>query len=460
MSHSLWALAPIVLIFLVIWWMLRDPKPKANHKAAKEAAGAAIWGALGAWAWSAFGKRLVDRLGFWPKVIGGLVVALVLAVIFRAPEVAWPIAAAVVGLIVYRIVHGKREHVLKPDRIVRDWAQTVQDNETLSKVLRGSTAKVAGQDEHGFTVAVELAGGRTAKDVQGVEDRLESVFHVDRDTLRVLPDRSAHRVMLRFMTKDPLEKSVPWPGPQARSITEPIPLGVDEHGEPVSLQLEGQNLLIAGQTRAGKSTICEVLIRSLQACRDTRLWLIDCKPGGVEFGRFRKQAFHFATEPAEVVQLLRVALEEIRNRGRVMAENGLQTWPVSAERPAVVIVVDELAEVPDEGKVIIDSIVRLGLAMRVQLVACTQHPSVKTFGELGGSLRSQLTCTIGLRCSAGEARMVFGEQAQAEGWGLLMGPKGSFMVRDEQHPEPLRCRGYWPGGAPRLTVVHDEEQTA
>lgn len=460
MTHSLWSLVPIVLVFLVIWWMLRDPKKgkKGERKSrVREEAAAAAWGALGMWAWTKFGKRMLDRTPLVWKVIGGLFLAGVLALVFRAPELAWPVFVGTLGLVGYALLHRKGERVPKPEQIVKNWSQTVLDNDTL-KVLRGSTAKVTAQDEHGFTVEVTLAGGRTAKDVQGIESNLESVFHADRGTLTVLPARAAHQVLLRFMTKDPLEKSVPWPGPEARSIKDPIPLGVDEHGQPVSVNLLGQHALVAGQTGAGKSTVGEVLLRSLLAMDDVRVWGVD--PKMVEQARFRKELARFATEPDEIVQLLAAAREEIRERRRVMADNGLTTWPTSPERPAIVVLVDELAEVPDDGKLIIDSIVRLGRAMRVQVVACTQHPSVKTFGELGGSLRSQLSLTIGLRCTSGEARMIFGDQAQQEGWGLLMGPPGALMLRDADHREPVRIRAYWPGGAPRLTVVKDEAQTA
>lgn len=454
MSHTLLGLLPLVLVALALWWMLRDPKRKANKSPAREAAVAAVWGAVGAWAWTTFGKRLLERVPFWWKVIGGLVLAGVLAFVARMPELAWAILLGVLGLVGYRIVRGKREHVAKPERIVRDWAQTVQENDTLSRPLRGSTARVAAQDEHGFTVAVELAGGRTAKDVQGVESNLESVFRVPTGSLRVLPDKAAaHRVLLRFTTKDPLERSVSWPGPEARSITQPVPLGVDEHGSVVKVNLIGQHGLVAGQTGAGKSTVAEVLLRSLLAMDDVEVWGVD--PKMVEQSRFRKELARFATEPDEICQLLAAAKAEIRERRHMMAENELTTWPTSPERPAIVVLIDELAEVPDDGKLLIDSIVRTGRAMRVQVIAATQHPSVKTFGELGGSLRSQLSLTIGLRSTASEARMIFGESAQAEGWGLLMGPPGSLMLRDAEHPEPVRIRAYWPGGTPRLSVVKE-----
>lgn len=433
---------------------------KKGKTPARQAAAAATWGLLGAWAWSTIGKPLLERIPFWWKVIGGLLLAGVLAVIARMPELAWPIFAGVLGLIAYRIVGGKRDRSLKPERIVRDWAQTVQENDTLSKALRGSSAKVAARDEHGFTVAVELAGGRTARDVQGIESNLESVFRVDRETLRVLPDKSAHRVLLRFMVRDPLDKSVPWPGPTARSIKDAVPLGVDENGKVVELHLEGQHVLIAGTTGAGKSTVgAGIILPSLLAMEDVEVWGVDPKMG-VELGRFRKELGRLATEPDDIVQLLAAARQEIKARGDMMSENGLQTWPTSRERKALIVLVDEMAEVSDDGKILIDGLVRLGRAMRVQVIGCTQHPSVRTFGELGGSLRSQLGVTIGLKSTASEARMIFGESAQAEGWGLLMGPPGSLMVRDSEHTSPVRVRAYWPGGAPRLTVVKDEEQTA
>ena len=123
--------------------------------------------------------------------------------------------------------------------------------------------------------------------------------------------------------------------------------------------------------------------------QDVEVWGVDAKPGGVELSRWRKQMGRFATEHEEIVQLLGDAREEITTRGQLMAANGLQTYPVSPERKALVVLVDELAEIPPEAKVILDSIVRMGRAMAVILVCATQRPSASALGELGGNLSAR-----------------------------------------------------------------------
>ena len=316
--------------------------------------------------------------------------------------------------------------------------------------MKGFTVTRVERDKIGRTVHVKLAGGRTAAEVQRLASNLDALFEARVGGVRVQADpAAAHLVQLRVLPKDPLERSIAWPGPAAGSIADPVPLGVDEQGQVVRVNLLGQHVLVAGVTGSGKSTVCEVLVRSLLAMDDVAVWLVDCKPGGVEFGRFRKQAARFASEPTDVVQLLTAARDEITERGRVMSENGLQAYPVSTERRALVVVIDELAELPAEGKAIVDSIVRLGRAMRVGIVCATQRPSASALGELGGNLRSQLTCTIGLRVrTPAESRIVFGEAAQADGWRAdRLTVRGSFLLKDDDHGEPIPARAFWPGGA-------------
>ncbi len=77
-----------------------------------------------------------------------------------------------------------------------------------------------------------------------------------------------------------------------------------------------------------------------------------------------------------------------------MAAEGHRTWEPSPDRPALVIVVDEYAELADdapEAMANADSIARLGRAVAVGLIAATQ----KAMGQ--GAVRSQMDIRVSFR---------------------------------------------------------------
>ena len=90
--------------------------------------------------------------------------------------------------------------------------------------------------------------------------------------------------------------------------------------------------------------------------------------------------------------------------------------------PALVIVVDEYAEMPAEAQDYADSVARRGRAVAVNLLAATQRPTQEAMG--GNAVRSQMDVRICLRVR--ERRDV----------DLILG-QGSFasrMARAHAHP--------------------------
>ena len=76
--------------------------------------------------------------------------------------------------------------------------------------------------------------------------------------VRVLRDpRDAARASVLIDRRDPFEDAAPmsWPAADADALSlwEPIPLGVDEQGEQVAIELVERNVLIGGEPGAGKS---------------------------------------------------------------------------------------------------------------------------------------------------------------------------------------------------------------
>jgi DNA segregation ATPase FtsK/SpoIIIE, S-DNA-T family len=76
--------------------------------------------------------------------------------------------------------------------------------------------------------------------------------------------------------------------PRTYSIYDPIPLGIDEDGNPVNVTLMYRNLLVGGEPGSGKLSLLNTIIAHCPVCPDARLVLIDGKV--VEFGLWREAA--------------------------------------------------------------------------------------------------------------------------------------------------------------------------
>src|SRR5919202_1006381 len=77
----------------------------------------------------------------------------------------------------------------------------------------------------------------------------------------------------------------------SRSIYDPVPFGIDENGDPVTVTLMYRNLLAGGEPGSGKSSLLNTIIAHAVLCSDVKLWLFDGKI--VELGLWRPVADTF-----------------------------------------------------------------------------------------------------------------------------------------------------------------------
>jgi hypothetical protein len=122
--------------------------------------------------------------------------------------------------------------------------------------------------------------------------------------------------------------------------------------------------------------------------------------------------------------------------------------------PALVIIVDEYAELADEAPEAMsdtDSIARLGRAVAVTIVAATQRPTQKAMGQ--GAVRSQMDTRICFRVrERKDVDLVLGQGMLTAGWHAhTLNAPGKFLVSAPEHTTPKRARAY---------LVTDEDVTS
>jgi len=113
--------------------------------------------------------------------------------------------------------------------------------------------------------------------------------------------------------------------------------------------------------------------------------------------------------------------------------------------PALVIIVDEYAELADDAPDATrnaDSIARRGRAVAVTLIAATQRPTQKAMGQ--GALRSQMDVRICFRVrERKDVEMVLGQGMLTAGWHAhTLNAPGKFLISAPEHDTPRRARAY------------------
>ena len=212
--------------------------------------------------------------------------------------------------------------------------------------------------------------------------------------------------------------------------------------------------LVAGSTGSGKSVCLNaILISMLYKCSpdDVRIILVD--PKFVEFNIYENMPHllipHIITEPAQAVNALNWAIEEMERRNRCFGQyyvrsideyNDLDEVKSGQEKkmPYIVIVVDELADLMlTTKKEIEDRILRLAQKARsagIHMILATQRPSVDI---ITGTIKANLPSRIAFSLTNYVDSKTIIDQGGAE---KLLG-RGDMLYLPRNLGEPQRLLG-------------------
>jgi S-DNA-T family DNA segregation ATPase FtsK/SpoIIIE len=334
--------------------------------------------------------------------------------------------------------HRRRRAKARVEKTISAWPD-VADNAGLP----GSEILSVVVDVWGWTARVLLRKGATTEQVISKIPALESGLGLRPGSMRVLPDgKRADRFIMRVIEKDPHADPTLWPGRWITSVTKPMEIGLSEDGRPVRVLLLRRNVLIGGIMGSGKSGVLNIIIANLAGCRDVELWGIDMK-GGMELQPWAACFTRLAFTPDQASQLFCDAVKRLNERAARMAAEGKRVWEPTPDDPALIIIADEYAELPDDAQKSSDSVARRGRAVAVNLIAATQRPTQAAMGK-NTAVRSQMDIRICLRVrEPRDADLILGQGSVNSGWHAHKLTKpGEFLISSPEHAMPERNRAY------------------
>lgn len=312
--------------------------------------------------------------------------------------------------------------------------------------LAGARMVSADVTRWGWSGRIKMRRGQHYTDAVNAVPALESALGSRVGAVRVeAVSDDAAEFTLRLVESDPHKDPIPWVprlGRRPASIKDPFTVGVWEDGTDCRLSILRQHVLIGGATDSGKSGLLNVILGRVAECADAAVWGIDLKEG-MELAPWRKVLNRLATNQSAAAGLLREAVAELERRAAFLAEQGIREWEPTADAPALLVMIDEYAELPKAARLLADSIARRGRAVAVMLLVATQRPTQTTMGD-GTAIRSQMNIRFCLRVvERGDVDLILGAGALTAGWDTTgFDAPGKFLVRGPGLDTPRRARAY------------------
>ena len=306
--------------------------------------------------------------------------------------------------------------------------------------------------EAGLVATLDLSGRWTAARVAAPDTvgRIRAALSVPNAVRAdVVPGDVGDEVELRIRTRERRPDAL-WTPDRAGSI------GVDtDTGQAVPIP--PGRLLVAGTSGAGKSVALRVLMASaLLAEEPTAVIYLDGK--GEESSLWLHNV-RVAVEPDEVDQAITEVTEEAHERRDLMRANRVATWTPTEERPRLVVVVDEGAEIiamDDRRRGLVDrlcSLARVGRSRRIDVVWCTQKPTI------GDGIPRQVNGVMDTRlvlrtAGATETRQVLGPEWRAH---ELTGAGLAYLVGTGRGPDQPPIQVWDLSADATVTALPDRE---
>ncbi len=304
----------------------------------------------------------------------------------------------------------------------------------------------------GYRLTLKLRSGTSFDDLVRLVPNLE--VHYGVREVRVEREVSnGSRAYATFCLRNPFgQGAIPWPGVYGKSVSgwDPIPIGINEDGDVVSIPIPGNNLSVGGEPGSGKSVELSVIIANLLHDPTVHLYLFDGK--GVEFGAWIPLASGYVgADLSDGVSLLDTILANMEDRYATMASKGVRKLERHHGLGLMVVVIDELpfysansdTKASKEFNNKLRDVVARGRAAGIVTIFAAQKPSADT---IPSAIRDLINLRLAFRCSTKEAS----DTILGGGW-ASQGFSATSIAPDERgvglflggNGVPQKIRGYW-----------------
>lgn len=332
---------------------------------------------------------------------------------------------------------------LRRGRVRRRWAQACI---TAGAGERFHTPRARGVE---IVPAGELLDVRVQRgsSVPALEQRRPELTAATRAMdVRVRQDpANGARAHVLVQRADPFAGGRPlaWPNVDAETINlwDPVPVGADEHGRPVTVTLPEHSLFLAGEPGAGKTSALQMLVAAAALDPNVTLTILDGKE--VDLVDWRPRCYRFAGANVKAATAaLKDANAWMTTANATLPEQGRKK--VKRGDPLHVVVVDELGYYAGAGNTVTDALrdlVQRGRSAGVIVLAATQKPDSKLVPT---TLRDLFGYRLTLRCNTPEASdMSLGKGWAAKGYDATSIPSsqrgGAFLLAEGGTPVRLRA---------------------
>jgi DNA segregation ATPase FtsK/SpoIIIE, S-DNA-T family len=206
------------------------------------------------------------------------------------------------------------------------------------------------------------------------------------------------------------------------SMFDPLFIGIDEFGAPVTLDLVFRNILAGGEPGGGKSGLLNLIAGHAALAANTRLVLFDAKQ--VELGLWADVADEFVGPDIEralsVLRRLQVVMD---NRYNWLTARKRRKIAAADRMTIIVIILDEIAyfsatvgttKQQEEFTALLRDLVARGRACGMPVVAATQRPS---YDIIEPSLRDLFGYRAAFRCTTlNSSNIVLGQGWAEQGY--------------------------------------------
>lgn len=196
----------------------------------------------------------------------------------------------------------------------------------------------------GDRLIVRVPRGATVAELDAEKDRVAAVLRVRE--VRVGQDRArADLAHVDIVRADPFAgggppRRWPWVGGGQRSLGDPVPLGVDDMGDEVSVRLPGKNMVIGGEPESGKSVALSLILAAAALDPWAQIWGWDAKK--VELALWRPVLTRIAYNSMDAaIAQMEDLIKEMDARYELLEQSGRRSLK-PGEAPVILAAIDEM----------------------------------------------------------------------------------------------------------------------